>query len=217
MLVKEEEAKWSAARLTDVAVSWLRCKLPDSLIVPEFVCGYGGDARIDLAAITPDGIVGVEIKGEGDTHARLATQGPAFLAVCTSVHLLYAPSLAASMSKHRPKFWLPLHLEDALAFRGECALSGTSHYINHGLCPRQMLAVLWRDELVSLARSLSIAAEKRDPVHVISERVAELAALREIRRGVCERLLKRDWIAFDPKKAERRLFRPEPQTQEPSP
>ena len=209
----EEEEKtgpvkaWTADLLTDVAVSWLRCKLPDSLIVPEFVCGYGGDARVDLAAITPDGIIGVEIKGEGDTHARLASQGPAFIAVCSSVYFLYAPTLAKSMAKHRPKFWMPLHLDDALNFRGDIAFEGSS-YVNHGLCPRQMLATLWRPELVALARSLSIAAEKRESVVVIAERVADLATLRGIRRGVCAALLAREWVSFAPKGQPRRLFRP---------
>ena len=58
-------------RIRDKAVALLRECLPDARIIHEFSIG---GVRLDLAAVTPDSLVLVEIKSERDKLDRLADQ-----------------------------------------------------------------------------------------------------------------------------------------------
>jgi hypothetical protein len=64
-------ASAAEARIRDKAERMLRDLFPDARIVHEFdLCGV----RLDLAAITPERLVLLEIKSENDTLARLDNQ-----------------------------------------------------------------------------------------------------------------------------------------------
>lgn len=182
------ERLWPAKRLTALGVTWLQERFPGALIVPEFVCGTGGEARIDLAAITREGIYGVEVKGEGDTHARLATQGPAFSAVCSNTWLLPAPTLP-KMAERLPYGWSILEAADDGSLRDV----GYTLHKDWSVAPKRLLSVLWRGELMKLTTRFRVGVSKRARVMDIIAEVAELVPLREIRNGVCDMLLKRDW------------------------
>lgn len=198
---------WPADKLTALGVAWLRELRPDALIVPEFVCGAMGAARIDLAAITKDGIFGIEVKGDGDTPSRLAHQGPLFSTVCTTVHLLAAPSLPQRMRDKRPPHWAILRVEDG-ALVGEWGYRTLADYY---LAPQVLLNCLWRPELLRLRARLGIGVDRRRAR--VMDMVREIAAripLREIKTGVCATLLERQWTNWTTAQGEtRRLWRPE--------
>lgn len=208
MSAVEENVGWSAGRLTELAVGWLRAHRPDALIAPEFVCGAMGQARIDLAAITKDGIFGVEIKGEGDTPARLASQGPLFSAVCSTVHLLTAPSLLQKMREKRPQHWAMLRVEEDGTLAGEWGYRHTKDYY---LAPQCLLNTLWRPELVKLSVQLRVGVDrKRARVMDMVREIADSVPLREIKAGVCALLLEREWTNWTNAAGEtRRLWRPD--------
>lgn len=180
---------WPAARLTDIAVDWMREHYPGALIVPEFVCGDMGCARIDLAAIMPDAIHGVEVKGDGDSPTRLAMQGPHYSAVCSSVHLIWTPNDVKFASKV-PAGWGRLQIED-----GKAVSSG--FYVGWRdalLSPHRMLGTIWRKELMRLCVRLRVSHDpKRSTVAQMTRDIADNIPLKEIRNGVCEILRERDW------------------------
>lgn len=200
-------SEWPAERLTEMAVGWLRENRPDALIVPEFVCGAGGAARIDLAAITRDGIFGVEIKGDGDTPARLASQGPLFSAVCSTVHVLPSPSLLEKVRAKRPPHWAILRVEDG-ALQGEW---GYRYYHDYFLAPCVLLNCLWRPELAKLCTKLGVGFDrKRSTVMEMIAAITAHAPLQAIKSGVCAGLLERQWTNWTSAQGEtRRLWRPE--------
>src|SRR5207237_1641615 len=68
-------------RIRAKAEVMLRATFPDARIVHELVLQQGG-VRIDLAAITPDRLVCVEVKSERDVLARLPEQVAAMRRVC---------------------------------------------------------------------------------------------------------------------------------------
>lgn len=199
---------YSAERLTEMGVAWLRAQRPDALIVPEFVCGCGGAARIDLAAITKDGIFGVEIKGEGDSAARLPSQGPLFSAVCSTVHLLPAPSLLQKMRDKRPPHWAMLRVEPDGSLAGEW---GYTHSKDYYLAPQVLLDCLWRPELLKLCTRLRVGVDRKTArVRDMVREISDLVPLREIKAAVCEALLERQWTNWTSATGEsRRLWRPE--------
>lgn len=204
------DAPYTADRLTELGVAWLRQHRPDALIVPEFVCGAMGQARIDLAAITKDGIFGVEVKGEGDSAARLPSQGPLFSAVCSTVHLLPAPSLLEKMRAKRPPHWAILRVDADGALAGEWGYRSYSEYY---LAPQVLLNCLWRAELLRLCTRLRVGCDRKTArVMDMVREISSLVPLREIKAGVCELLLERQWTNWTGATGEsRRLWRPESQ------
>ena len=180
---------WPAARLTDMAVEWLRGHYPGALIIPEFVCGAMGNARVDVAAIMPDGIHGVEVKGDGDTHARLPSQGPLFSAVCSTVHLIWTPNKPDYNTKHCPPYWGRLHINE-----GQVTSAYYDCWRDCLLSPYQLLGTIWRKEMKRLCVRLRVSHDpKRSTVAQMTRDIADNIPLKEIRNGVCEILRERDW------------------------
>ena len=94
-----------AKDLLALAIDWLRDSYPGSVIVSELSVADWGGASVDVAAITETHIVGVEIKGDGDSPARLDRQGLAYGMVCQEMWLLPAPSLLERCRSRRPSGW----------------------------------------------------------------------------------------------------------------
>lgn len=95
-----------ARTLRNHAVAWLRDQWPEAVIIPELSVASWGGARLDVAAVTPTELIGVEIKGEGDSTARLALQGMQYGAVCTRLFLLPCDSLRDKCVNAKPPGWL---------------------------------------------------------------------------------------------------------------
>ena len=85
-------------RLRDKAEGLLREIYPDARIVHEFQVG---GARLDIAAITPDRIILVEIKSELDTLDRLPSQLRFARALGGEVWVVYAPKWREPMKLRR--------------------------------------------------------------------------------------------------------------------
>lgn len=189
MSVAETIEAWPATRLTDLAIEWLRERFPGALIVPEFVCGSLSSARVDVAAITSTGIHAIEVKGDGDTHARLATQGPLFAAVCSTVRLLHTPN-QPRIADHCPLGWGRFDITDGKLDDGGYPAPDWL------LSPRQLLALMWRDELVALHIQQfggKVRDRKGRSVMALAPELAEVMPLKDIRNGVCRTLRARDW------------------------
>ncbi len=99
------------------ALRWLRRQYPDALLVPELCVGNWGAASIDVAAVTEAEIIGIEVKGVGDSPSRLERQGIAYGMVASRMWLLPTPSLEARCWKARPAGWGRLVIRE-----GECVV-----------------------------------------------------------------------------------------------
>lgn len=82
--------KSEEATIRELVVPRLRAFYPDARIIHEFPLRYS-DSRLDLAAVTPDFIAGVEIKSSIDTHVRLAHQLALFRPICHRLVLVLTP------------------------------------------------------------------------------------------------------------------------------
>lgn len=95
----------SAGQLRDLASAWLEQRHPGAVIVTELSVSDWGGALVDIAAITETHIVGVEIKGAGDSPTRLDRQGLAYGMVIKEMWLLACPTLADKCRARRPAGW----------------------------------------------------------------------------------------------------------------
>lgn len=194
-----------AAELRDKAKLWLRARYPEALITHELsVAEYGG-ALVDVAAVLPDQIIGVEIKGEGDSPTRLARQGYLYSRVCRTMWLLTCPSLEARCAKHKPDGWgtiLSNPPEDKYNSYTVCPDSGMAVYkysgadkTGYGLSPVALAAMPWTKEYREFEHLLktNLPATKAKCIEAVVNRFP----LRQIETAVCAVLRQRNWELKD--------------------
>lgn len=183
--------QYPAERLTALASDWLASRYPDALIVREFCVGVWGGALIDLAAITATEIIGLEIKGDGDSPTRLKLQASLYAKAAQRMYLLPAPSIFSRCAKAETPGWRLLAIEGG-------------QIVGHGwhaddpppllpTAPGQLLQALWKEELGKVAMwtgapvSPSLGCEGRRSI------LAETTTLKTLIPAVCRALRERDW------------------------
>ncbi len=209
-----------APELLGLAIEWLKTAYPDSIIVPEMSVADWGGALIDVAAITPDEVVGIEIKGEGDSPSRLDLQGLRYGRVARRMWLLVTPegTLAERCEKKRPKGWGHLELHDGRVRPENRArklgpLIKTKHGSrremvpdldtyepdeareNSQQCAWAMCGTLWRDELHDLATRARLAPPSRMRVQDLTDLICSKMPVPDIHEAMMRQLWLRDWAA----------------------
>lgn len=188
--------EYTADILTEMGIKFLRERYPDAIVMKEFCGGKWGVSSIDLAAITKNRIIGMEIKGEGDSFARLSLQGPTYAMVANTMFLVLCPSLAEKNARIRkvPRRWHLLEIdEDALKVPRYFDRFEEQKYGRLDNSPYRLLGLLWKKELIAAARQVRVDAVHRENVDTIINRIAELAPLGEIRKAVVGQLWGRNW------------------------
>jgi hypothetical protein len=193
-----------AIELRDKAKAWLRAKYPDAVVTHELSVAEYGHALVDVAAITPDFIHGIEIKGEGDSPARLALQGGMYSRVCRKMHLLCCPTIASRCMKHLPYGWGVLHADATPAAKGDyerfdhCEVSGLAtpkfesvDKVGYCLAPVALAAMPWTKEYNLFEEALGTHIPDRKAA--VIAKVVEKCTVRQIEKAVCTVLRQRDW------------------------
>ena len=180
-----DEKSYAAHELLDIAFDWLRQRHPEAVIVAEFSVGEWGKALVDVAAICKDRIVGVEIKGAGDSATRLPLQGAMYSRVCREMFLLCTPELIASCSKKLPHGWSMLNIWD---HPGHATRLGFDQQPDHGkgygLSSVALAAMPWTKEYRRFGSALGIGAPSRKEACI--KAVAETCPVTEIESAVCQ-------------------------------
>lgn len=199
---------YPAGRLLCMAMRWLREQHPESVIVPELSVGNWGKARIDVAAICEDEIVGVEIKGDGDSPSRLSRQGWSYGLVASRVYLLPAPSLAGRCEKARPDGWGLLGVTATGCVQRQTVgaggrMLGDAKRLDNSAAA--MAGLFWADEaratwtwwLGQIPQAMRDAPwlppAKANAVHTIHRAMGEAMPAAILRRELCRTLTARNW------------------------
>ena len=172
-------ASAAEARIREKADTLLRTMWPSARIVHEFDLG---GVRLDLAAITEDRLILVEIKSELDTLTRLPRQAEFALRVGGPLMVVYAPRWSEAIRKlsfsgsYRVN-WIE-EGDGPLAVRYPRWLDAD----NDRYDSRALMGLLLKPELMALARPHG--AKTRFDVSRLQAIVHENLTGREIRRGV---------------------------------
>ena len=179
-------SEFPAGRLKIMALHWLRRQYPDALLTTELAVAKYGDAMLDVAAVTETEIVGVEVKGDGDSASRLERQGWTYARSARWMWLLPAPSLRSSATKKKPVGWGLLEPNgDMLLERHRANLLPNA--------PAALVDILWKPELVKVAAEFGVPINKKSGCHLIADAVAEAVPLGKLRPTVCRFLRERRW------------------------
>lgn len=213
--------------LRDAVVARLRILLPRARIVHELNIAGQSSSRIDVAAVGPDYLVGVEIKSERDTLKRLADQWDAFGRVCDVV-------IVAAHRKHfeewrDPRFRAEVCAELSLkhdlgssyrfaqylwCFPKEQELNlrntygkaewslGNQRKPFNPLRPSPgsapaLLEMLWRSELAAVCGAHGVAATSRSTRGAMIYDLAMMLTGKEVKRAVCGALRGREFAEAD--------------------
>lgn len=169
-------------RIRAKAEAMLRGAFPDARIIHELVLRQGG-CRIDLAAVTPDRLICVEVKSERDVLTRLPDQVEAMKRVSDAWCVVTAFKHMDPCRKIAG--WLHVAEEDALdrLHLWRDAMAGTCN------APAR-LEMLWADELRWVAR---IKGARWACITAASDSMAGA----EVRRAVCAQLRARAFPRAD--------------------
>lgn len=173
-------ASQAEARIRAKAEGLLREHFPDARIVHEFDLG---GVRLDIAAITPERLVLLEIKSELDTLSRLERQVRMALAVGGPVLVCYAPRWAEPIRAIRSAggLWRTEWLEEA--GEGFTGLYPTRLTATHDRYDnRALFSLLLKPELFVLAKPFG--AKSKHTVPDLHHLAHENLTGREIRQGV---------------------------------
>ncbi len=183
--------EWRAPALTQLAAAWLARRHPEALIVEELSIGNWGSLRLDVAAITEDGIEAVEVKGDGDDMSRLRLQGPLYALAARRAWLLSSPKLHDKSRKARPQGWGLLQLVPDEAGAGIVVSKVTARPLPNS--PGQMLQALWAVELRRLCDELGVPRKGMTTCDEWGLALAEAVPLGQLRPAVCRALRQREW------------------------
>lgn len=185
----------SAIELRLLAQNWLASRHPDAVIVTELSVANWGGASVDIAAITDSHIIGVEIKGTGDSPTRLDRQHLAYGMVVREMWLLPCPTIRDRCFAKRPPGWGRLEVWNGEVRPGNLAATlgpkekaktgwryptvrDDSRYepdlatIAGHLTPSAMTGTLWKDELSTIAQRNGIeGVTKSSYTHVLAEAI----------------------------------------------
>ncbi|HWY14384.1 MAG TPA: hypothetical protein VNX86_04500 [Rhizomicrobium sp.] len=219
-------------RLRAKAEAHLRLAYPGARIVHELVLDQGG-CRIDVAAVTPDRLVAVEVKSERDVLCRLKSQIDAAVQVAAEVWVCAAAKhekkLLSALEEHlRELKWSeenghkvgryepnPDHipgLRAAVIFAETDDGIRTIHQpwrSDRLLDPRALLRMLWAVELRCMTAACGVGSRK---TRTQSFRLAlEHLTGRQIRQGVYQQIRERPFPRADAAIASERRAAPAPQ------
>lgn len=152
-------------------------------------------SRADVLAIVEGGIIGLEIKSDNDTYARLARQVKDYDRFCDKCYVVVGES-HIHVAEHIPDYWgiIVISQENVIVER------------DAETCPKvsitNQLGILWRSELlnIQLKEGLpKLASTRRADIY---KRLIDTAGEPTIKADICEQLFERDYTIFDNKKPE---------------
>ncbi len=154
-----------------------------------------GRSRADVVMITENGLVGIEIKSDADSYARLSRQVKDYdryydynIAVVGTRH-------AGSIKEHVPEWWGVITVEE---------LDGVTDFYyyrkpqqNPNVDSKRKISILWRPELNNILEINHLPKYTGRSKKYVAERI--LAAVPEdvLTKQICEELFERDYTRID--------------------
>jgi hypothetical protein len=185
-----------AARLSSNTVS-------TALMVSEMVVCQA-EARIDLAVIEPNRLVGWEIKTGVDKLTRLPLQQEIYSRVFDRVWLVAEQKHLCEATNMVPAWWGVVRVDDRPT---GCRLTQVRpSRVNRQIDMDSVVRLLWRDEALAELRLLGLdaglgRAPKRQLWDALAAAVPRRISATELRKRVRVRLMSRiDWRAGAPRK-----------------
>lgn len=170
---------------------WIEGRLDKVRIIEEKTIS---SSRADALAVLPNKLVGIEIKSDADTYARLARQIKDYDRFFDENVLVVGESHKQA-AKHLPDWWGIVTVgagEDGLLRFETRRLPAPSPLTEQNL----KLSILWRPELVHILQENDLPRYKERSKKFVIQRIAALVPEETLARQVSNELFERDYTTI---------------------
>ena len=157
-----------------------------------------GKSRADIVLVTKDEIIGVEIKSDADTYARLSRQIKDYDVYFDKNILAVGSTHAMHAREHIPEYWGVVSVEDTG--------SGLDFYDIREPAPspkvkiRKQLDLLWRRELTGIQQQNRLHKYAGKRRSFVERYVVESVDEKSLKQQIRDILFDRDYSVFDAEK-----------------
>lgn len=167
-----------------------------------------GKSRADVMMVTENSLIGIEIKSDADTYARLERQVKDYNRFFDYNIAAVGSSHALHIAEHIPEWWGIITVEE-----GE----SPDFYLYREPKPnpkrekkvklRNQLSFLWRPELVHLQELNGMARYREKSKKFVVEKIMEKVEPETLKLQICQELFERDYNTIAERIAEYKLRR----------
>ncbi len=150
-----------------------------------------GRSRADVVMVVPDAVIGIEIKSDADTYARLKRQVRDYDQHFDANYVAVGVSHAMHIEEHVPPWWGIITVEPDGERVDLYILRKASP--NPKLVPKKKLGLLWRPELSHILELNRLPAYRQKSKAFVVDRILEKVPEEILKGQICQELFERDY------------------------
>lgn len=152
-----------------------------------------GRVRADAVMITEEDIVGIEIKSDADTYARLERQVSYYDLYYDYNYVVVGSSHGSHIREHVPEYWGIITVEDSEDNTGLDFYFLREPEPNPNADWYRKIEILWRRELAHIQEINDMPAYKKMSKKFVGEKIIERVPHDLLKKQMCEELFERDY------------------------
>ncbi len=150
-----------------------------------------GRSRADLVMVLPDALVGIEIKSDADTYARLARQVKDYDQFFDANYVVVGTRHAMHIEEHVPAWWGIITVEEEDGAADFYVLRQARE--NPQVDWKRKLGLLWRQELAHIQAKNMLPRYPGKGRRFVAQKLLERVPLEILRPQISEELFERDY------------------------
>ena len=154
-----------------------------------------GNSRADIVAVTDDGVMGIEIKSDADSYARLSGQVKDYDRFFDYNCIVVGSTHASKVSEHVPSYWGIISVEEIDGCVDFYTIREPED--NPKMIITDKLSLLWRPELAHLQEINGMFKYKEKSKSFVIEKISDKISTNTLRKLVCEELFERDYTLIE--------------------
>ncbi len=150
-----------------------------------------GRSRADAVMVLPDLLIGIEIKSDADTYARLSRQVNDYEKYFDANMIVVGSTHALHVREHVPQTWGIVSVErwaDTLDFYVIRDMQP-----NMRMNPGKKLELLWRKELLSIQKKNGMPAFRNRSREFVKHKILERVPRETLQKQISDELFERDY------------------------
>ncbi len=164
-----------------------------------------GRSRADIVMVLPGALVGIEIKSDADTYARLARQVKDYDQYFDANYIVAGTSHAMHIEEHVPEHWGIITVEEDGGEADFYVLRRARENVNVDW--KRKLGLLWRPELVRIQEKNMLPRYAGKSKQYVVQKILETVPQEILREQISEELFERDYREIAQEIAEYRSTR----------
>lgn len=150
-----------------------------------------GCSRADIVMVLPNTIVGIEIKSDADTYARLAGQVKDYDCYFDCNYIVVGSTHAANSKKFVPEYWGIISVEEEEGKLDFYIVREAKS--NSKVQLKKKISILWRPELAHIQEINALPKYKQKSKEFVMDKIIEKVPLEYLQQQVSDELFERDY------------------------